>query len=62
MKPNFDIELLPEAIDFLEKLNDKPRERIYNNIKKSQFANDKEMFKKAEEIRRLFLENKDKMK
>ena len=29
MKPNFDIELLPEAIEFLEALDDKIREKIY---------------------------------
>ena len=37
MKPNFDIELLPEAIEFLENLDDKSREKIYYNIKKAQF-------------------------
>ncbi|GGI24024.1 type II toxin-antitoxin system RelE/ParE family toxin [Pedobacter mendelii] len=46
MKPNFDIELLPEAIEFLENLDEKPREKIYYNIKKSQFVNDNELFKK----------------
>ncbi len=45
MKPNFEIELLPEAIEFLENLDDKVREKIYYNIKKSQFVNDKELFK-----------------
>jgi mRNA-degrading endonuclease RelE of RelBE toxin-antitoxin system len=29
MRPNFEIELLPEAVDFLEKLDDKTREKIY---------------------------------
>lgn len=47
---NFDIELLPEAIEFLEKLNDKTREKIYYNIKKSQFVNDNEIFKKLNEF------------
>jgi len=46
MKPNFDIELLPEAIEFLETLDDKTREKIYYNIKKSQFVNDNELLKK----------------
>ncbi len=46
MKPNFDIELLPEAIEFLENLDDKTREKIYYNIKKSQFVNDNELLKK----------------
>lgn len=50
MKQNFDIELLPEAVDFLESLDDKTREKIYYNIKKSQFYNDKEIFKKLNEF------------
>ena len=34
MRPNFDVELLPEAIEFLEQLDDKTREKIYYNIEK----------------------------
>lgn len=49
MKPNFDIEVLPEATDFLDKLDGKTREKIYYNIKKAQFVNDKEVFKKLNE-------------
>jgi len=48
-KPNFEIELLPEAIDFLEKLDNKSREKIYYNLKKSQFIYDNELFKKLNE-------------
>lgn len=50
MKPNFEIELLPEAIDFLENLDDKTRQKIYYNIKKSQFVNDRELFKKLNDF------------
>ena len=50
MKPNFDIELLPEAIEFLENLDDKSREKIYYNIKKAQFVNDNELFKKLNDF------------
>lgn len=50
MTPNFDIELLPDAIEFLEKLDNKTRERIYYNIRKSQFVNDNELFKKLNEF------------
>lgn len=50
MKPNFEVELLPEAVDFLEKLDDKAREKIYYNIKKSQYVNDNELFKKLNEF------------
>jgi mRNA-degrading endonuclease RelE of RelBE toxin-antitoxin system len=44
MKPNFEIELLPEAVDFLEKLDDKVRKKIYYNIRKAQQTIDKELF------------------
>jgi len=50
MKQNFEVELLPEAIGFLDNLDDKTREKIYYNIKKSQFINDKELFKKLSEF------------
>lgn len=50
IKPNFAIELLPEAIEFLETLDDKTREKIYYNIKKAQFVNDNELFKKLNDF------------
>ena len=50
MKSNFDIELLPEAIEFLENLADKAREKIYYNIKKAQFVTDNELFKKLNDF------------
>ena len=50
MKQNFDIELLPDAIEFLENLDEKTREKIYYNIKKSQFVNDNELFKKLNDF------------
>ena len=50
MKPNFDIELLPEAIEVLENLDNKTREKIYYNIKKSQYVNDNELFKKLNDF------------
>jgi len=50
MKPNFDIELLPEAIQFLDNIDDKVREKIYYNIKKAQFVNDNELFKKLNDF------------
>ncbi len=46
MKPKFGVELMPEAIEFLETLKDKAREKIYYNIRKSQFVNDPTLFKK----------------
>lgn len=50
MNANFEIELLPEAIDFLENVDEKAREKIYYNIKKVQFFNDKELFKKLNDL------------
>ena len=46
MYSNFDVKLLPEAIEFLDNLDEKVRQKIYFNIKKAQFANDNELFKK----------------
>lgn len=46
MKPSFEIELLNEAVEFLENLDPKTREKIYYNLKKSQFVSDNELFKK----------------
>ncbi|MCG9880965.1 MAG: type II toxin-antitoxin system RelE/ParE family toxin [Bacteroidia bacterium] len=46
MKPAFEIELLREAIDFIENLDSKTQEKIYYNLKKSQFVNDNELLKK----------------
>src|SRR5690606_3510519 len=50
MKPNFAVELMPEAIAFLDSLDDKTREKIYYNIKKAQFVNDNELFKKISDF------------
>ena len=50
MKVNFEVELLPEAIEFLENLDEKVRDKIYYNIRKSQMLNDNELFKKLNEL------------
>jgi hypothetical protein len=44
MEKKFNVELLPEAIDFLENLDEKARDKIYYNLKKSQFVDDDELF------------------
>ena len=49
MKPSFDIELLPDAVDFLEHLDVKARDKIYYNMKKAQFVMDNDLFKKLNE-------------
>ena len=50
MKRNFEVELLPEAVGFLDGLNEKPREKIYYNIRKAQQINDNDLFKKLDEF------------
>ena len=50
MKKNFEIVLLPEVQEFLETLEPKIREKVYYNLKKSQFIYDKELFKKLNEF------------
>lgn len=50
MKQRFEIKLLPEAVKFLEELDAKTSAKIYYNIKKSQFINDNELFKKLNEF------------
>jgi len=46
MKQIFEVEFLPQAVEFLENLDEKAREKVYYNIKKSQFVRDNELFKK----------------
>ncbi|MFK5981268.1 MAG: type II toxin-antitoxin system RelE/ParE family toxin [Flavobacteriaceae bacterium] len=46
MKQKFRIELLDAAVEFLNELEEKPREKIYYNLKKAQFSNDNTLFKK----------------
>jgi len=50
MKPSFEMELLPEAIEFLEAVDDKTGEKIYYNIKKAQFVHDDELLKKLNDF------------
>ena len=50
MKVIFEVELLPDAIEFLENLGEKVRDKIYYNIRKSQVVNDNELFKKLNEL------------
>lgn len=46
MKPNFKIELLEAAEEFLAKLNEKARYKIIYNLRKSQVVKNSEIFKK----------------
>jgi phage-related protein len=46
MQEKFKVQLLPDAVEFLEKLDEKAREKIYYNVRKSQYITDNELFKK----------------
>ena len=46
MTGKFQVRFLEDAAEFLDNLNEKPREKIYYNIQKARFSNDKELFKK----------------
>jgi phage-related protein len=46
MTDQFRVELLPEAVEFIEKLEEKARRKIYYNIRKSQVVINPESFKK----------------
>ncbi len=46
MKPNFNLEMLPSAVTFLNELDDDIRYKVYYNLKKAQYVIDQELFKK----------------
>ncbi|MCF8334017.1 MAG: type II toxin-antitoxin system RelE/ParE family toxin [Bacteroidales bacterium] len=50
MNRKFKIDLLGEAIDFLESLDEKTKEKIYYNARKAQLTNDTALFKKLTEF------------
>lgn len=45
----FNVIFLEEAKDFLDKLNEKARDKILYNIWKARITNDKELFKKLQD-------------
>ena len=46
----FEVDLLPQAADFLDNLDEKTREKVYYNIRKSQSIQDSELFKKLNDF------------
>ncbi|MGI9192810.1 MAG: type II toxin-antitoxin system RelE/ParE family toxin [Chitinophagaceae bacterium] len=46
MRPNFNLEMLPSAVNFLNELDDDIRYKVYYNLKKAQYMIDQELFKK----------------
>lgn len=49
MTPKFKVEFLEEALEFIDALEPKAREKIIYNIRKAQVTNHKELFKKLNE-------------
>lgn len=47
--PKFNVAFLEEAADFLNNLEEKARDKVIYNIKKSSYYNDKKLFKKLTE-------------
>lgn len=45
----FEVQFLHEAVDFLDQLDEKVRDKIIYNITKAQFSSNKELFKKLNE-------------
>ncbi len=50
MQKKFKVDLLGEAIDFIESLDSKSREKILYNARKAQVVNDPELFKKLNDL------------
>ena len=46
MKGKFEVQFLIEAAEFIDKLDEKARDKIIYNIQKARIANDNELFKK----------------
>lgn len=46
MTVKFNIEFLDQAVDFLESLDEKTRDKVIYNIHKARTIKDKELFKK----------------
>jgi phage-related protein len=49
MTEKFQVQFLEEAVEFLESLDEKAREKVIYNIQKARLSNDKELFKKLKD-------------
>lgn len=49
MKAKFDVIFLEQAIEFIEKLDSKTRNKIFYNIDKAKIINDPKLFKKLKD-------------
>ena len=50
MEKKFKVDFLGEAIDFMESLDEKTKEKIYYNARKAQIVNDPKLLKKLNEL------------
>lgn len=61
MTVKFNIKFLDQAVDFLESLDEKTRDKVIYNIHKARIVKDKELFKKLSgeiwEFRTLYNKN-----
>jgi phage-related protein len=48
MKPKFEVIFLDEAIDFIDSLDNKSRNKVFYNIDKAKYVNDPKLFEKLE--------------
>ena len=46
MKPKFEVIFLEQAIDFMSKIDEKAKKKIYYNLDKAKLENDPKLFKK----------------
>ena len=49
MKAKFEIEFLEQAIEFIDQLDKKSRDKIIYNLDKSRYVNDPKLFKKLDD-------------
>ena len=49
MKPKFNVILLEEAVEFLDNIDIKARDKVIYNIHKAKVSNDNELFKKLKD-------------
>jgi len=58
MSGKFQVQFLEEAVEFLDNLDEKARDKVIYNIQKARFSSDRELFKKLRdeiwEFRTLF--------
>jgi len=55
MVERFKIEILEDAADFLDKLDEKSRDKVIYNITKAKFSTDTDLLKKPEKYHRVRL-------